>query len=111
MEYTGIYLGYFSGEFGNSMGVFLVQVGRITGGDIGAGIYDGEFKVVNGFAVGKMNFRTKTGGQTITGAINDLPISYDTDISLELPLEKPDFHSVQTLNGPVNVRFEKVRSI
>ena len=111
MTHQGVYLAYFSAEFGNSMGIFLVQDNTIVGGDIGGGIYDGHFEVVDHKAVGSVLFSTKGGSQTITGAVTDLPASYETSFGFQLPLEDQDFHSFETIAGPVNVRFEKIKNL
>lgn len=110
-EIDGIYLAYFAGEFGTSFGLFLIKENTIQGGDVGSGIYDGAFSISDGKAIGSMSFRTTGGGSMITGANTDLPVSYDTEFSLVLPIEKQDFHRIETIAGPINVRFEKIRSI
>lgn len=107
----GIYLAYFSAEFGNSIGMFIVSKNTISGADVGGGIYDGSFNKKNGEASGKITFSMKGGGVTITGAQSDLPVSYDTDFRFQLPLDGQDFHQFETITGPVNVRFEKIRGI
>lgn len=111
MNYSGFYLAYFSAEFGISIGVFVVTDGNIVGADLGGGMYDGEFKVMNSIAEGKVKFRTREGGQTITGANNDLPISYEVPFRFSLPLEAPDYHELETIAGPINVKFEKIREL
>lgn len=110
-EYQGIYLAYFSAALGNSIGIFLFSDGKITGADVGGGVYDGNFEVVEGCARGSVRFRTTSGGQSITGANSDLPVAYDTEFTFPLPLQKEPFHKLNTIAGPVNVRFEKVREI
>lgn len=112
-EYDGIYLAYFSGEIGTSLGIFVLRDGALTGGDLGGGLYDGSFEVDASkmTTTGTIKFRTKTGGTSITGAHSDFPIEYETDIALKLPLEAAPYHSIDTPAGPVNVRFEKVRPL
>lgn len=110
-EIDGIYLAYFTGEFGTSFGIFLIKEKTIQGGDIGSGIYDGDFTVSDGVAIGSMHFRTTGGGSTITGANTDLPVSYETKFSLVLPIENQEYHRIETLTGPINVRFDKIRSL
>lgn len=111
MTHQGVYLAYFSAELGNSMGIFLVQENSITGGDIGGGIYDGRFEIKGHKAAGTVLFSTKGGGKTITGAVTDLPASYETNFEFQLPLEDQAFHSFDTIAGPVNVRFEKIKDL
>jgi hypothetical protein len=112
-EYDGIYLAYFTGETGTSLGIFMLKDRVLTGGDLGGGLYDGNVAVDTAemIVTGSIKFRMQTGGTSITGARSDLPIEYDTDVSLTLPLERVAYHSISTIAGPVNVRFEKVRSL
>lgn len=110
---NGIYIAYFSGEYGSSLGMFTFKDGVICGADLGGGVYDGTlvFSPINRDLSGKITFILKGGGATITGAYSDLPVSYDTFVRLKTPVDSPEFHSLETLSGPVNVRFEKVRSL
>lgn len=112
-DYNGVYLAYFSGEASTSIGIFMLKDGVLTGGDLGGGLYDGSVDVDTSrmVATGKIQFRMQTGGTSITGAHSDFPVVYDTDVSLSLPLEGVQYHLVNTLTGPVNIRFEKVRSL
>lgn len=111
MSFSGFYLAYFSAEFGNSIGIFVITDHEIVGADLGGGMYDGSFEIEDGSAVGQVRFRTNKGGQTITGASNDLPISHEVSFKFALPLEAPEYHELETLTGPVNVRFEKIREL
>jgi hypothetical protein len=110
-NYDGIYLAYFAAELGTSLGIFMLKDGVLCGADLGNGIYDGKLTVADSGKrlVGSIEFRTAQGGTMITGASSDLPVSYSTEV--ELSLDGVDFHSVSTISGPINVRFEKVRSI
>ena len=109
--FDGVYLAYFSAEYGTSIGIFLVSNGRISGGDQGGGIYDGEFNVMDKTANGEIIFTTTKSTMTITGTQNDLPVSFVTKYSFVLPLEKQDFHRLDTIGGVINIRFEKIRDI
>ncbi|GLS86513.1 hypothetical protein GCM10010873_14870 [Cypionkella aquatica] len=93
--------------------MFTFKDGVICGADLGGGIYDGilEYSPINSELSGNITFSLKGGGTTITGAYTDLPVSYDTFVRLKTPVDFPPFHSLETLSGPVNVRFEKVRSL
>lgn len=112
-EHDGIYIAYFSGEIGTSLGIFVFKDGVLAGGDLGGGLYDGSAAInaAEMIATGKIKFRMQAGGTSITGAHSDFPIEYDTDVALSLPLERAAYHSINTLAGPVNVRFEKVRAL
>lgn len=105
----GIYICYFSAQFGTSLGMFTFINGRVVGADIGGGIYNGHLEVSDDgqFAEGEIEIRMEAGGITITGAQSDLPVSYETPVRLSLPLDKQPYHTIHTINGAVNVRFEK----
>jgi flagellar basal body P-ring protein FlgI len=107
---NGFYVAYFNAEFGTSLGMFTIKDGTIVGADIGGTMYKGHLKVsADGqTAECNMNVSTRAPGMTITGAQSDLPINYDTKFELKLPLENTDYHRIESIAGPVNVRFEKV---
>jgi hypothetical protein len=109
----GFYIGYFTGSYGTSLGVFTLSGDVIVGADVGGGVYDGNLKLREDARqlIGTIHFRQSTGGTTITGARNELPISYETDVRLTCPLDSVPFHTISTMAGQVNVRFEKVRDL
>ena len=109
----GIYLAYFTAEYGTSIGMFTFLGGIVCGADLGGGIYDGalEYSDKSKELVGNIIFKMKEGGVTITGASSDLPVSYSTSVKFLVPVDSIDFHQIETLTGLVNVRFEKVRSL
>jgi hypothetical protein len=111
---NGIYIGYFTGTLGNSMGVFYVGNGVIAGADIGSIRYDGTFSpTADGKTLqGKVKFTIPAGVVLISGLSGG-----GEPATIELPLSLPiDFASgaiarIQTPAGPVNARFEKVRDL
>lgn len=106
----GFYVAYFNAEFGTSLGMFVITDGIILGADIGGAMYKGKLtSSADGKHVqGTVNVSSKSPGTTITGAQSDFPINYDTSFKLQLPIEDQDYHRIETIAGPVNVRFEKV---
>ena len=94
MNPNGFYVAYFTAEFGNSIGIFVLKNDTIIGADLGGGIYDGTFHIENDTASGTVTFSSRTGGIAITGAERDLPVSYDVNFSFSLPLER---------GGPTNL--------
>jgi hypothetical protein len=112
-RYDGIYLAYFTAEYGTSIGIFLLMQGVLTGADLGGGMYDGKLELLadRSVARGVVNFRSKEGLVSITGATSDFPISLDLEITVKLPLDSVPYHELHTPTGQVNVRFEKVRSV
>ena len=111
IEPNGVYLAYFSAEFGTTVGIFLIKDGAMSGGDLGAGIYDGHYEVQGKVAKGKIRFQTRGAGTSITGATSDVPMNYETPVVFSLPLEEADYHEVDSPAGRVNVRFHKIREI
>lgn len=108
---SGIFLAFFAAEFGNSMGIFLVKDGVMTGGDVGGATYEGEYKVEGDLLAGEVKIFLAAGSTTITGASTDIPSSYPTKVSFKLPIESTPFHSIDTITGPVNIRFQKIKEI
>mgnify|MGYP006281702571 CR=1 FL=1 len=112
-DYNGIYIAYFTGEYGTSMGLFVFIDGDVVGADLGGATYEGCLSPNEDATrlVGKIGIRMDPGGHTITGAVSDLPSAYETPVSLELPLEMVPYHAITTLTGPIHVRFEKKKAL
>lgn len=107
----GFYSAYFSGIVGNSFGVFVFKDGLIRGADAGGGIYKGSFNLVadEGVFEGNIIFLLSAGSYTITGIeTGDEPIILEVPIKLPLILRKCDVHRIETPNGPINAKFEKI---
>ena len=110
--YTGIFVAYFSAQHGTTLGIVVLRENDFVGADVGGATYDGMFTVVEDRrAVGKVTITAREGGTLITGASSDLPVSFETPIELDLPLDAKQFHRINTKTGPINVRFEKVKDI
>lgn len=105
------YTAYFTADFGTTVGVFVLDGAELRGADAGGGVYYGKLSVLNegNYLEGDINYRTSAGGVSITGASSDLPVSYSTSVKLKLPLDQFDFHTIQSVSGPVNVRFERIK--
>lgn len=111
--YEGFFVGYFTAEFGTSMGLFVLKDCTLVGADIGGGLYDADLakdKDINSLS-GAIRFRMPNGGVTITGAQSELPVQFEVNVTLQLPLDGPDFHTIESPAGAVNVRFEKLRGL
>lgn len=111
-EIDGVYAAYFSGEFGNSLGILSLSDGRLSGADVGGVLFDGHLRYVeeDNSLVGEVILFIPLGGTLVTGYATETPSEMRTSVSLGVPLEKVSFHSIQTESGQVNVRFRKVRS-
>jgi hypothetical protein len=111
--YSGIYIAYFSAEFGTSLGMFVFNGETVVGADIGGATYDGKLSLSEDqkYLEGSIAIRMDGGGVTITGAQSDLPVHYETGVRLKLPLAEQPYHEIQTVTGLVNVRFEAKTSL
>ncbi|HZV21678.1 MAG TPA: hypothetical protein VE986_09050 [Hyphomicrobiales bacterium] len=107
-----IYVAYFTGVAGVSVGMFLIGDGLIVGADVGGLKYDGTVEAdSNGTLRGVVRFILSPGQRLITGAIAES--TEDFAVNVELP---PHFASgapvqIDTPAGPINARFEFIRSI
>ena len=110
-QLEGFYSAYFSGAVGNSFGVFVFRDGLIRGADAGGGIYKGSFKVLedeDSFE-GNIIFLLSPGSYTITGKeAGDEPVILEVPIKLPTNLRKNDVHRIETPNGPINAKFDKI---
>ena len=110
----GMYAAYFTGVTGNSMGMFIFQHGLITGADVGGGRYDGTYIVSeNGSKIiGNVKFVLPVGNFSITGfAAETDPIVVDVNIDIPIDLNRHDVHRIDTPLGPINAKFDKIRSL
>ena len=107
----GFYSAYFSGAVGHSFGVFVFRDGLIRGADAGGGIYKGSYRILEdeNFFEGNIIFLLPPGSNTITGIeTGDEPVILEVPIKLPAKLQKDDVHRIETPNGPINAKFEKI---
>ncbi|CAM3870522.1 hypothetical protein [Litorimonas haliclonae] len=110
-QLEGFYSAYFSGTAGNSFGVFVFKDGLIRGADAGGGIYKGSYETVENEDSFKGNiiFLLSPGSYTITGMENGSePVILEVPIKLPVILRKTDVHRIETPNGPINAKFDKI---
>lgn len=109
----GLFVAYFTGATGNSLGLFLMKDGVIAGADVGGMKYDGQLsKTADGGWEGTVEIQVPAGGRLING----LTASSDEKllVSLNLPNQ---FHRgdsivrIETPGGPINARFELIREM
>lgn len=113
-DYGAIYLAYFTGVSGSSLGLFLMKDGIIAGADLGGWKYDGRFTIDEASSCldGDVEFTVPPGQISITGAVaGDEPLRISVPLHLPLDLARDEFHRIETPAGPINVRFELIRSI
>lgn len=105
---------YFAGAMGNSMALFYVGDGIIAGIDVGGAIYDGrlEHDAASKTVRGVIKFGIPAGMPLITGLAGP-----SSPTSIDVPVEFPETFlggqtvRLDTLVGPLNVRFEKIRDL
>jgi hypothetical protein len=108
-----LYVAYFTGVAGQSIGLFYIGDGVIAGIDVGGMQYDGRYSIgADGSLDGTVNYVLPTGIASITGApAGAMPMQVATKLTLP-----PDFAggrtiTIETPTGPVNARFEKMKEL
>lgn len=108
-----LYAAYFTGFVGQSVGLFYIGDGVLSGIDVGAMQYDGKYNVTpDGSLEGVVEYVIPAGTTLITGAP---PGATATRIALKLtlPLGFDDGRvvTIDTPAGPINARFEKIKEL
>ena len=108
-----IYVAYFTGAAGQSIGLFYIGDGIIAGIDAGTMQYDGSYKEnPDGSVDGAVEYVIPAGVSLITGAP---PAPTPTRIPLKLSLpanfSEGKVVTINTPLGPVNARFEKAKEL
>ncbi|KAA3451642.1 hypothetical protein C7I87_06450 [Mesorhizobium sp. SARCC-RB16n] len=109
----GFYTAYFSGMAGNSIGMFVFKEGVVVGADAGGGRYDGEYALTDDgkYIEAKIHFTLTMGSQSITGLSADVePLGVDVPLRLPVEFNRTDVHRIETPLGPINAKFDKIRS-
>jgi hypothetical protein len=113
MKADGFYAAYFAGVAGNSFGIFVFKDGVIAGADAGGTTYDGSYGLSDDerFVLGTIQFTLPPGHTTITGvAASTEPIVFQVPIKLPIEFATGDVHRIETPAGPVNAKFQKLKS-
>lgn len=107
-----LYVAYFTGVAGQSIGLFYIGDGMLVGVDVATMQYDGSYQTKpDGSLEGAVEYVLPAGASLITGA----PASVATRVSVKLTLPA-DFSdgrviTIETPLGPVNAKFEKVKDL
>ena len=110
----GIYSAYFTGVHGNSIAMFVFKDRLITGADVGGGLYEGHFDLTeDGKNIdARITFTLTIGGQSITGAsAADEPVRVEVPLRLPGEINKEDTFRIETPIGPINAKFQKLRTL
>lgn len=108
----GFYVGYFTGLMGNAVALFVFKDGVIAGADMGGATYDGTFDVTEDgqHMTGTLTFNIANGATLITGASSTGPVRTEVPLTLPTNIANGDVQKINTPLGPINVRFQKIRS-
>ena len=110
----GFFAAYLTGRGGMSVVLFVIKDGHMVGVDIAGMKYDGEFRAKadgTGFTC-EIAYTIPPGVQLITGSG---PVATPTDVRLTVNLPT-DFANgpvigIDTVMGPLNARFVKLRDL
>jgi len=108
----GIYSGYFSGEGGNGLGLFLFRDGTLTGADAAGVVFDGTFAAIETGYRGTVTVKAPANGMLVQG-VSTGPHGITYEMAFEVPsdfAEKP-YLLLQTPLGPVTVKLVKLRAL
>jgi hypothetical protein len=109
----GFYSAFLTGREGNSFAMFLIRRGVVAGADVLGGTYDGRVETVsNGTHKIKLTVRIPPNLQLIQGGMSGAGgDTSETEFSLPSTFLTEPFVSIETKNGPVNVKLVKIRGI
>ena len=108
----GFYVAYFTGLTGNAVALFVFKDGVIAGADMGGATYDGTFAVTEDgqHVTGNLTFSVANGATLITGASSAGPVRTEVPLKLPTNIANGDVQKIDSPFGPINVRFQKIRS-
>lgn len=108
-----LYAAYFTGNHGNSIGLFYIDDANLLGIDVGGMKYDGRLEINEGGGLsGVVQFVMPAEAQLVTGVAGR-----GTPTKIQVPLKLPQNFDdgrvlrIDTPVGAVNVRFEKIREL
>jgi hypothetical protein len=108
-----LYVAYFTGVAGQSIGLFYIGDGMLVGVDVATMQYDGSYQTKrDGSLEGVVEYVLPAGVALITGAPAAVAPTR-VSVKLTLPADFADGRviTIETPLGPVNAKFEKVRDI
>jgi hypothetical protein len=107
-----LYVTYFTGVAGQSIGLFYIGDGLLVGVDVATMQYDGAYKTErDGSMEGAVEFVLPPGVALITGAPAEAPTRVSVRLYLPAGFDDGRTVAIETPLGPVNARFEKLKDI
>lgn len=107
----GFYVAYLTGVSGSSLAVFTFMRGVVAGADVGGVLYEGTYKLdeAQSQVVGYVNYKIPAGVGLITGRVADDSAKLSIPFSISSSFANGDVVKIDTPNGPVNAKFQKIR--
>jgi hypothetical protein len=108
-----LYVAYFTGIAGQSIGLFYIGDGLLVGVDVATMQYNGSYKTKrDGTLEGVVEYVLPAGVSLITGAPAGVaPTKVSTKLTLPADFADGRVITIETPLGPVNAKFEKIRDI
>ncbi len=108
-----LYVAYFTGVAGQSIGLFYIGDGVIAGIDVGGMQYDGTYSTAaDGSLDGTVNYILPAGIASITGApAGAMPMRVAVRLNLPSDFDSGRTIAIETPTGPVNAHFEKMKEL
>ena len=109
-----IYVAYFTALTGQSVGLFYIGSGIISGVDVGGIQYDGNYTVdsTDGSLHGMVTFVLPPNIPLITGVVGgSMPTRIPVELNLPADFGDGKTVTISTPTGPVNARFEKTKEL
>jgi hypothetical protein len=108
-----LYVAYFTGIAGQSIGLFYIGDGMLVGIDVATMQYNGSYMTKpDGSLEGVVEYVLPAGASLITGAPAGVaPTTVSVKLTLPADFAGGRVIKIDTPLGPVNARFEKVKDI
>ena len=108
-----LYVAYFTGVAGQSLGLFYIGDGLLAGIDAAAMQYDGSYETNrDGSLEGIVEYVLPAGVSLITGAPAGVaPTRVSVKLKLPAGFDDGRVITIETPLGPVNAKFEKLKDI
>jgi hypothetical protein len=108
-----LYVAYFTGVAGQSIGLFYIGDGVLAGVDVATMQYDGSYTTnIDGSLEGVVDYVLPAGVSLITGAPAGVaPTRVSVKLNLPAGFDDGRVITIETPLGPINAKFEKVKEI
>jgi hypothetical protein len=108
-----LYVAYFTGVAGQSIGLFYIGDGLLVGVDVATMQYHGSYKTKrDGSMEGVVEYVLPAGTSLITGAPAGVaPTRVSVKLTLPAGFDDGRVITIETPLGPVNAKFERVKDI